>query len=176
MKICEYPILQFKIFWFSPLKFMGLNYQNKIGVDPQLSTSLSIVADGWLIPIYKTCKPSVANCFTSLDNSWHCLTRDLQHFNSFLIRPCPIVVKFSNWVLFKQGSPCVIARRQHQELIWPWGSGGKNKNNNPLDCCWLIRAQGIRAWHIGNEMMQLTPSESHLVLWSPGPDTSHSFN
>ena len=81
---------------------MGLNYQNKIGVDPQLSTSLSIVADGWLIPIYKTCKPSVANCLTSLDNSWHCLTRDLQLLNSFLIRPWPIVVKFSNWVLFKQ--------------------------------------------------------------------------
>ena len=34
----------------------------------------------------------------------------------------------------------------------------KQKNNNPLDCCWLFRAG-----HIGNEMMQLTPSESHLV-------------
>ena len=49
----------------------------------------------WLIPNYKTCKHSVTNL--SLWNLfWYCFTLDLQLFNSFLIRPQPIVEKFKD--------------------------------------------------------------------------------
>ena len=142
---------------------MGLNYQNKIGVDPQLSTSLSIVADGWLIPIYKTCKPSVANCLTSLDNSWHCLTRDLQLLNSFLIRPWPIVVKFSNWVLFKQtrlvSSPAAQLRELTRNLA-------RRIEATTTELVW--GELGSLGRHIGIEMVQLPPSsEATLCCYDP---------